>query len=99
MTRTLFAALGLCIALAGAAEARAATTYYVSAANGQDNFPGTSAMPFLTIQKAADVAVAGDTVVVRAGTYVGAKLSHSGTLAAPITFTAEPGAIVASPGP
>ena len=69
------------------------------AASGQDTNPGSSAMPFQTLQKAANVAVAGDTVVVRAGSYVGAKLSHSGTAAMPITFTAEPGAVVVSPGP
>jgi hypothetical protein len=45
-----------------------AADYYV-AKNGSDTNAGTLAAPFLTIQKAADVAVAGDTVFVRTGTY------------------------------
>ena len=72
-------------------------TYCVSNA-GNDWNPGSQTQPFLTIQKAADVANAGDTVIVRAGTYVGAKFSKSGTSAAPIVFKADPGAIVNTKG-
>jgi hypothetical protein len=43
-------------------------TYYV-AKNGNDNNPGTEASPWLTIQKAANSAVAGGTVYVKTGTY------------------------------
>lgn len=46
----------------------AATSYYV-ATTGSDTNSGTLASPFRTIQKAASVAVAGDTVHIRAGTY------------------------------
>ena len=44
------------------------TTYYV-ATNGNDSWSGTLGAPFLTIQKCASVAVAGDTCIIRAGTY------------------------------
>jgi parallel beta-helix repeat protein len=68
------------------------TTYY-SAKNGSDANPGTKASPFLSIQKAADIMVAGDTVIVGAGAYDlgGQALSpaNSGTADKPITFKAD----------
>lgn len=42
--------------------------YYV-AKNGDDYHTGSKESPFLTIQRAADLAVAGDTVIVGEGTY------------------------------
>jgi len=45
-----------------------AATYYV-AKNGNDANPGSEAEPWLTIQKAADALVAGDTVYIKEGTY------------------------------
>jgi hypothetical protein len=74
-----------------------AATYYVSV-TGNDSSPGSQSLPFRTIQKGADVAVAGDTVIVRAGAYAGAKFSRSGTSVAPIRFTGEPGAVVTTKG-
>jgi hypothetical protein len=64
------------------------------ASTGSDNNPGTSDAPFRTIQKAAGVVVAGDTVVVRDGVYTGPSgnllgLSRAGTATAWITFRAE----------
>src|SRR5687767_9673651 len=47
-----------------------AIRYYV-AVDGADANPGSAAAPFRTIQKAADVASAGDTVIVRPGIYSG----------------------------
>src|SRR3954463_7375787 len=65
----------LCTAVhAGAAE------YYVSP-TGSDSNAGTLAAPFATLQKGNDVAVAGDTVWLRGGTYQNTKqikLSKSG---------------------
>ena len=44
------------------------TTYHVSP-SGSDRNPGTEDLPFKTIQRAADLAMPGDTVVVHAGEY------------------------------
>jgi hypothetical protein len=69
--------------------------YYI-APDGSDANDGSRSHPFATIQKAADVAKAGDTVVVRDGVYthVGAEdravaVRCSGTAEHPITFRAE----------
>src|SRR5947209_20628145 len=72
------------------------STYYVSA-SGSDASAGTSdAAAFKTLQHAADVAGAGDTVHVRAGTYVGMNLfgKAGGTASAPVRFLADSGAII-----
>jgi parallel beta-helix repeat protein len=78
--------------------AYAATTYTVDNASSEcsDGGPGTASDPFCTIGAAAEVAVAGDTVVVSAGTYAGTSVdpAHSGTAARPIRFTAAPGALI-----
>ncbi|HXE53676.1 MAG TPA: hypothetical protein VN541_11700, partial [Tepidisphaeraceae bacterium] len=69
------------------------TTYYVSS-SGSDASAGTStASAFKTLQHAADVTQAGDTVHVAAGTYVGMNLfgKSGGTSSAPISFLADPG--------
>lgn len=69
----------------------AGTQYYVDAGpNGNDANTGKSiSTPFQTIQKAASVANAGDTVNIRAGTYRQTVTpAHSGTATAPITFCA-----------
>ncbi|MDB5174240.1 MAG: galA [Phycisphaerales bacterium] len=62
------------------------TSWFV-APNGADTNKGTIASPFKTIQRAANVALAGDRVEIRAGVYhetVSPK--HSGTTSAPIIF-------------
>jgi parallel beta-helix repeat protein len=73
------------------------TTYYVSP-GGDDAVPGTSdAHPFATLQRAADVAVAGDTVNVRAGTYpAGMNFfgKAGGVSGEPIQFLADPGVVI-----
>jgi chitodextrinase len=72
-----------------------ATTYYVSP-TGIDNNSGTSTAPFRTIQKAASLVSAGDTVIVRDGTYADAYntdylvwINRGGTQANPVTFRSE----------
>jgi hypothetical protein len=79
------------------AQVSAGSTYYVSP-DGSDTAAGTEAAPFRTIQKAASLVDAGDTVVVRAGTYAGFQLGwgfpQSGTATRPITFKADPGAVI-----
>lgn len=64
-------------------------TYYV-ATTGSDNNPGSSAQPFRTINKAAQVARAGDVVTIRGGSYSETvRVANSGTSSAPIVFQAE----------
>jgi hypothetical protein len=67
-------------------------------AGAKDENPGTADQPFKTINKAASVARAGDTVTVKAGVYrefIG--LYQSGTATAPIIFRADPpGSVVIS---
>lgn len=75
------------------------STYYVSP-DGSDTAAGTEGAPFRTIQKAASLVGAGDTVVVRKGRYDGFQLGwdfpQSGTATRPITFKADPGAVIES---
>ena len=69
--------------------------YYVSP-NGSDTASGDASAPLLTIQRAANLVSAGDTVNVRAGNYTGFVLGYdfvtSGTASAPIVFQADPDA-------
>lgn len=85
-SRFVHVAAALALAAFGAA-AHAASTYYV-ATTGNDANPGTLASPWKTINHAAQVAAAGDTVFVRAGTYKEyVTVAHSGSASAgPITF-------------
>ncbi|MEK7152676.1 MAG: DUF1565 domain-containing protein, partial [Patescibacteria group bacterium] len=60
-------------------------TYYV-ATNGSDSNPGTASSPFRSIQTGVNAAVAGDTVIVMAGTYFERVIMpNSGTSASRIT--------------
>ena len=64
-------------------------TYYV-ATTGSDTHAGTSVAPFRTINKAAQVAVAGDVVTIRNGTYQESiVVRNSGASDKPIVFQAE----------
>lgn len=65
-----------------------ATDYYV-AKTGDDANDGSEAAPFLTIEKAAAIMVAGDVCIIKAGTYREIlSPANAGTAAAPITFRA-----------
>ena len=70
-------------------------TYYVDQNHPQtsDDNPGTENLPWLTIQKAADSVWAGDTVIVKSGTYTERITFENGTRGAAgqvITFKARP---------
>jgi len=73
------------------ASAPKAAELYVSPA-GNDSNPGTREKPLETIQRAAEVAKAGDVCLVGRGTYrETVKLSESGEEGRMICFRAEPG--------
>jgi parallel beta-helix repeat protein len=99
------AVLGLSLAgvLVAATPSIADTSsLYVDASNPQcsNTGPGSPTQPFCSIGTAATLAVAGQTVVVAAGTYaetVTAK--QSGTAGLPIVYTAAPAATVTVAGP
>jgi len=72
---------------------RLLAAYFVSP-NGNDANPGTAEAPWKTLQRAAEVVIAGDQVTVRAGTYAGFDLQTDGTPKRRIVFAAEPGAVI-----
>lgn len=64
--------------------------YFINSQTGSDANPGTQSQPLKTIQKAASMATAGDTVVVQAGNYPErVTIKQSGRSGEPITFRAE----------
>jgi parallel beta-helix repeat protein len=96
--RLVFLLLSVASSLVGLA-ANAAN--YTVATSGTDTNPGSAAQPWRTLQHAADQVVAGDSVTVLAGTYVGFALGWStpqnGTPAQPIVFTAQAGVLINQP--
>jgi parallel beta-helix repeat protein len=75
----------------GMVKSSQAAEYYV-AKNGNNNNLGTEAQPWVTIQKAADAMVAGDTVYVKEGTYNEMVTAvNSGSPGNYITYQAYPG--------
>ncbi|MBW2458219.1 MAG: hypothetical protein JRI68_27185, partial [Deltaproteobacteria bacterium] len=88
----LAALSGIAVVLLLASSVSAADLY-VDQQHGQaaDSGAGTEDAPWLTIQHAADTAVAGDRVHVKSGTYVErVRLSTAGTEEQPISFIATP---------
>ena len=78
---------------------KAASVFYVSAAGNDNTGTGTLSNPWKTIQKAADTMTAGDTCIIRGGTYrETVTLNTSGTSANPITFKAFTGETVTVSG-
>lgn len=65
------------------------TARYVATTGSDTTGTGTVSAPYATVAKAYTVAVAGDSIVVRGGTYREGGLSF--TSAKPVTFTAYPG--------
>ncbi|MBF0563804.1 MAG: right-handed parallel beta-helix repeat-containing protein [Nitrospirae bacterium] len=66
-------------------------TYYVSA-TGKDSAKGDITGPWRTVQHASNVAVAGDTVYIRTGTYnERVVVTNTGVAGGYITFSAYPG--------
>jgi parallel beta-helix repeat protein len=66
------------------------TSYYVSNSGSNSNDGLSSSFPFLTLQFAADIVLAGDIVFVANGTYVGFDLRNkNGTVSNPIVFMAS----------
>ena len=86
----LFGAVLVAGLLTGGTAAFASTTWIVDNTNSACNDTGArdAAQPFCTIAAAAKKAVAGDTVMVNAGTYAGTSVNptNSGTAGNPITF-------------
>ncbi len=83
----------ICSLLVLAPTPRAAE-YFVdkNAPGASDSNLGAEDDPWETIQKGADVAVAGDTVYVKAGVYYEwVDVKNTGTVGAPIVFAAYPG--------
>ena len=71
------------------------STLYVDKASSScsDSGPGSQSVPFCTIQAAANVVSAGQTVMIESAQYGSqpVTITHSGTPSAPITFTGTPG--------
>ncbi len=90
VARCLVACVGVLAGLAG--QVQAATYVVDQAAPGAgDANPGTEEKPFKTIQHAADVAKAGDSVCVMAGKYdERVRVRAGGAEGQPITFRAMP---------
>jgi len=75
----------------GLAQGSQASEYYVSP-SGNNASSGSISAPWLTIQKAANTMVAGDTVYIKAGTYTERVTpQHSGSSGSYITYQNYPG--------
>ncbi|MEK3785416.1 carbohydrate binding domain-containing protein [Paenibacillus sp. FSL K6-1230] len=76
----------------GGETVQASSVYYVSTTGDDITGTGTLSNPWKTIQKAADTMTAGDTCIIRGGTYQETvTLRTSGTSVSPINFKAYPG--------
>ncbi len=73
-------------------------TYYVAtpADGGDDANPGSAALPWATLQHAADSVGPGDTVLAGPGDYAGFHLEQSGVTGHPVTFDGQGSARIVS---
>lgn len=78
-------------------KAKYYTQFYVSP-YGHDSYDGTNERPWKTLQHAADLAEAGDTINVEKGDYAPFKISKSGKANHPITFSGDHASIDAFQG-
>ena len=91
MRRLLF--LGVLVPILFSTGYASGATYNV-ATTGNDSNAGTAGAPWRTMQKAANTAVAGDTVLVGGGTYnATVTFPHSGSAGNKITFKNVTGAL------
>lgn len=93
LAASLVLLLGLLAAAAAAPVTPVGQDYYVDQNHplANDSNDGSQAAPWLTIQHAADVASAGDTVYVKAGLYPERVIpKNSGTPGYPVSFKAQP---------
>ncbi len=83
------------------APGRPAQTFYVATDGDDTTGDGSSAYPWRTIQHAVNQVGPGATILVRSGTYAGARIETSGAPGAWITLKAEAGAavLIDTPGP
>jgi parallel beta-helix repeat protein len=89
--KIMFFMMVICLALASTSWSE---NYYVDKNNtsASDSNPGSESRPWKTIQKGADVAVAGDIVYVKDGIYnEKVTVKNSGASGKPIVFIAYPG--------
>lgn len=96
MNKTLYTAWSALLFLVCLPPSVLAADYWV-APTGNDLAAGSQAAPWKTLQHAADVVGAGDTVHVLAGHYQGFNLFSSGTASAPIRFVAVDSAAAPNP--
>jgi parallel beta helix pectate lyase-like protein len=76
-------------------EVAAAGTYYVSTSGSDATGTGSLAKPWRTIQKSADSAGPGSTVLIQPGTYTGAvEIAITGTGASPVIFRGNGAGVV-----
>lgn len=91
--------INLLVLYADVKTVKAAAVYYVSVTGNDITGKGTLSNPWRTIQKAADIMTAGDTCIIRGGTYrETVTLNTSGTSANPISFQAYTGETVTVSG-
>ena len=91
----LLAALLLSIITPHAGRATGLRAKRFVATSGSDSSTGSSSQPWRTIQHAVDNALPGNVIVVRAGTYSGARIEQSGQSGARIVLRAvKPGKVL-----